>query len=153
MQICKITLGKLRDALDLIWEVFEKYEAPDYDEMGVATFRHFIEYHNMAEKVSQGEMRFWGCYQNNDLAGVIALRSGQHISLLFVREQYHRLGIARRLMNVAVDAVAAEGPKVRAVTVNSSPYAVGFYKKVGFVPLGPEQKADGIRFTSMRLTI
>ena len=107
----------------------------------------------MAERLSQGEMRFWGCYQNNALAGVIALRSGQHISLLFVRERFHRLGIARKLMDVAVDAVISEGPRIRAVTVNSSPYAVGFYKKVGFVPLGPEQKADGIRFTSMRLTI
>ena len=153
MQICKINQGKLRDALDLVWEVFEKYEAPDYEEMGIATFRHFIEYHNMVEKVDQGEMRFWGCYQNNELAGIIALRRGQHISLLFVRERFHHLGIARKLMRVAVDAVAEEKPQIRAVTVNSSPYAVGFYKKMGFVPLGPEKKEDGIRFTSMRLAI
>lgn len=152
MQICRIGREKLRDALELVWEVFEKYDAPDYEEMGVATFRHFIEYHNMVEKVSQGEMRFWGCYQNTDLAGVIALREGQHISLLFVRERYHHLGMARKLMNVAVDAVMMEEPAIRAVTVNSSPYAVGFYKKMGFVPLGREKKADGIRFTSMRYT-
>lgn len=153
MQICKISQRNLRDALELVWEVFEKYEAPDYEEMGIATFRHFIEYHNMVEKIHQGEMRFWGCYQNNDLAGVIALRMGQHISLLFVREEFHHLGMATKLMNVAIDAVAAERPQIRAVTVNSSPYAVGFYRKMGFVPLGPEQKADGIRFTSMRLMI
>ena len=43
-------------------------------------------------------------------------------------------------------------PDIRAVTVNSSPYAVGFYEKIGFQPVGPEKKADGIRVTSMRLT-
>ena len=107
----------------------------------------------MVEKVHQGEMRFWGCYLNNYLIGVVALRTRQHISLLFVRDKFHRLGVARKLMNVAINAVVIENPQVRAVTVNSSPYAVGFYKKLGFVPLGPEQRADGIRFTSMRLAI
>lgn len=153
MQICKINQDRLRDALELVWEVFEKYEAPDYEEMGIATFRHFIEYHNMVEKVHQGEMKFWGCYLNNYLVGVVALRTGQHISLLFVRDKFHHLGVARKLMNVAINTVVIENPQVRAVTVNSSPYAVGFYKKLGFVPLGPEQRADGIRFTSMRLAI
>lgn len=153
MQICRIGPSRLRDALDLVWEVFEQYEAPDYEEMGVKTFRHFIEYGNMVEKIDQGEMRFWGCYINNLLVGVIALRTGQHISLLFVRGRFHHLGIASKLMNVAIDAVVSGNPEIRAVTVNSSPYAVGFYEKMGFSALGPEQKADGIRFTSMRREI
>lgn len=152
MQICKITPNKLREALDLVWEVFEKYEAPDYEEMGIKTFRHFIEYHNMVEKVHQGEMIFWGCYLNNYLVGVIALREGQHISLLFVREQFHFLGVARRLVKMAVGHVEAQMPAVRAVTVNSSPYAVGFYEKVGFRAMGPEKTSDGIRYTTMKLT-
>ncbi len=152
MQICRIQIGKLREALDLVWEVFEKYEVPDYEEMGVKTFRHFIEYGNMVEKVRQGEMKFWGCYLNSYLVGVIALREGQHISLLFVRDKFHHLGVAGRLVRLVVDQVAMENPKIRAVTVNSSPYAVGFYKKMGFKALGPEQRADGIRFTSMRLS-
>lgn len=151
MQLCKISRSNLREALSLVWEVFEKYEAPEYGEMGTRTFRHFIEYSNMVEKINQGEMTFWGCYLNNYMVGVIALRNGQHISLLFVREQYHHLGVARRLVRLAVDYVKAGEPKIRAVTVNSSPYAVGFYKKVGFQPLGLEQKADGIRFTPMKL--
>lgn len=150
MQICRITPEKLRDALDLVWEVFEQYEVPDYEEMGIQTFRHFIEYSRMVEKVRQGEMRFWGCYLNNYLVGVIALREGQHISLLFVRGKFHHLGIATQLVQIAVAAIEAEDPKIRAVTVNASPYAVAFYKKIGFAALKEEQKADGIRFTPMR---
>lgn len=151
MQICKIRPDGLREALDLVWEVFERYEAPEYEEMGIKTFRHFITYSNMVEKVNQGEMNFWGCYLNNYLVGVIALRTGQHISLLFVREKFHRLGIAKKLVRVAVDYVKSQNPDIRAVTVNSSPYAVEVYRKLGFSPLGAEQQADGIRFTSMRL--
>ena len=133
MQICKIVPEKLRPALELIWEVFE--------------------YHNMVEKVNQGEMKFYGCYLNQYLIGVIALRTGQHISLLFVRGKFHHLGVATKLMKVVENEVLAQNPKIRAVTVNASPYAVGFYEKNGFVPLDKEQKADGIRFTPMRKMI
>ncbi len=152
MQICRITTDKLRDALELVWEVFEQFEVPDYEEMGIQTFRYFIDYSHMVEKVRQGEMTFWGCYLHNYLVGVIALRTGQHISLLFVRGQFHHLGIATSLVDVVIDQVAASEPEIRAVTVNASPYAVGFYKKIGFLPLKEEQKADGIRFTPMRRT-
>ncbi len=152
MQICRITTDKLRDALELVWEVFEQFEVPDYEEMGIQTFRYFIDYSHMVEKVHQGEMTFWGCYLNNYLVGVIALRTGQHISLLFVRGQFHHLGIATSLVDLVIDQIAASEPEIRAVTVNASPYAVGFYKKIGFLPLKGEQKADGIRFTPMRKT-
>lgn len=152
MQICRIAPEKLRDALDLVWEVFEEFEVPDYEEMGIQTFRHFIEYSRMVEKVRQGEMKFWGCYLNNYLVGVVALREGQHISLLFVRGRFHHLGIATHLVEIAVAAVEAQDPKIRAVTVNASPYAVEFYRKIGFIKLKEEQQADGIRFTPMRKT-
>ncbi|MEE3468118.1 MAG: GNAT family N-acetyltransferase [Eubacterium sp.] len=153
MQLCKLSTGQLRDALELVWEVFSEYEAPDYEEMGVKTFQHFIEYHAMVEKVESGEMKFWGCYQNSYLVGVIAIRPGQHISLLFVRGQFHHLGIASRLVRIAIAAIRDAGPELPAVTVNSSPYAVEFYKKIGFEPIDSEQKKDGIRYTPMRRSL
>ena len=36
------------------------------------------------------------------------------------------------------------------MTVNSSRYAVGFYEKLGFIPLDKEQIANGIKFTPMK---
>ena len=151
MQICKIGPDKLHAALELVGETFAKYEVPDYDEMGVETFRHFITYQNMVAKIESGEMRFWGCYMRGYLVGVIALRCRQHVSLLFVRDKFHHLGVASGLLRLAVNEVANEHPRFRAVTVNSSPYAVGFYRKMGFKEMGPEEKKDGIRYTPMKL--
>ena len=39
------------------------------------------------------------------------------------------------------------------VTVNSSPYAVDFYHKIGFVDVREEIERDGIRFTPMRMEL
>ncbi len=153
MQICRLREDKLRDALELVWEVFDEFEAPDYEEMGVKTFQHFIEYHAMRDRLDKGEMKLWGCYQNSYLVGVVALREGQHISLLFVRKKFHHLGIASRLVRIAISDVKAQKPEIPQITVNSSPYAVGFYKAVGFKALGPEEKRDGIRYTPMRRSL
>lgn len=153
MQICRLNTSQLRTALELVWEVFDEYEASDYGEMGIKTFQHFIEYHAMLEKMESGEMKFWGCYQNSYLVGVIAIRPVQHISLLFVRGQFHHLGVASRLVRMAISDIREDKPEIPYVTVNSSPYAVEFYKKIGFKPLGPEETRDGIRFTSMRRTL
>ena len=153
MQICRLNTSQLRTALELVWEVFDEYEAPDYEEMGIKTFQHFIEYHAMLDKMESGEMKFWGCYQNSYMVGVIAIRPIQHISLLFVRGQFHHLGVASRLVRMAISDIREDKPEIPYVTVNSSPYAVEFYKKIGFEPLGTEETRDGIRFTSMRRTL
>ncbi|MDN5360294.1 MAG: hypothetical protein PWQ84_1357, partial [Thermotogaceae bacterium] len=39
------------------------------------------------------------------------------------------------------------------LTVNSSPYAVGFYHKMGFKDTDNELEKDGIRFVPMELSI
>lgn len=153
MQICRLRRKDLRNALELVWEVFEEYEAPDYDEMGVKTFRHFIDYNAMLERIESGEMKFWGSFQNSYLVGVIAIRPVQHISLLFVRGRFHHLGVASGLVRAAIAEIKKEGLVAPLITVNSSPYAVGFYQSVGFEALGPEETRDGIRFTSMRKSI
>ena len=53
---------------------------------------------------------------------------GKHISLFFIREAYHRKGIGRRLFDAFI-----EESSVPEMTVNSSTYAVPFYKSLGFV--------------------
>ena len=84
-----------------------------------------------------------------NLAGMIATCSeGKHITLFFVNGKYHRRGIGKELMQLAV-----RDNQTGKLTVNSSPYAVEIYKKLGFSPTGPEEISDGIRFTHMEKMI
>lgn len=66
------------------------------------------------------------------------------LTLFFVDGKYHRQGIGRKLFETVI-----KESKQGKITVNSSPYAVGVYKKLGFVPNGDEQMADGMRFMPM----
>ena len=80
---------------------------------------------------------------------MIAVRNNTHITLLFTHENYHRKGIARKLFETVKNGLE----KGTTITVNSSPYAVEVYKKLGFVIEEDEQTVDGIRFTKMKLEI
>ena len=77
-----------------------------------------------------------------ELAGMVALLDF-HIALFFVQEQYQGRGIGKALFRWVSSAAA--GP----LTVNSSPYAEKIYQRLGFLPTGPEQVRDGIRYTPM----
>lgn len=149
MQICRLTKQNIRPALELIEEVFEQFVAPTYPEMGVKTFRHFIRYENISERIDKREMTFYGAYVETELAGVIAMRKPQHISLLFVKGKYHRRGIAKKLFGMVKAYYEEQKPEKPYITVNASPYATEMYKRLGFYPLDVEQLKDGIRFTPM----
>lgn len=141
----------LKDALDLILNVFMEYEAPDYSEQGIQEFKKFISYENVIEKFLNNQMLFWGCYMKDKLVGVISTRNTNHISLLFVQKEFHRQGIAKELFNTVIKECNKSNHNI--ITVNSSPYAVHIYHHLGFTDTDNEQEIDGICFTPMKYLI
>ncbi|MDP3815713.1 GNAT family N-acetyltransferase [Pseudomonas sp.] len=83
-----------------------------------------------------------------ELVGVAALRDNQHIYHLFVRPNFHRLGIANRLWQQLKSQAIAAG-NTQGFTVNSSLFAVPVYAGFGFRPTGEAQAKNGIHFQPM----
>lgn len=148
MKFVKLNRNEIRAALDLVWAVFQEFEAPDYSEQGIEEYRKFILSNCIIERFNKKELQFWGCIDNDNLIGVIAIRGINHISMLFVDKNYHRRGIARSLIQIVKDNCKSNN-SVRGITVNSSPYAIEFYHRLGFADTDKEQTMDGIRFTPM----
>ena len=141
MEIKKIDEIQLTNAIALIWSTFLQFEAPDYSEEGIQSFKDFID-----NKEILKTLEFWGAYDNKELKGVIATNDNRkHICCFFVKAQYHRQGIGRKLWEYL-----CENSQSKVITVNSSPYAVPVYHKLGFVDLDIEQVSDGMRYTPMK---
>ena len=149
----KIEKEELQKALDLVHIVFDEFEAPNYSKEGVESFYKFTSMDNMLEQYINGSLYFYGCFVNDIIVGMIAVRDFIHISLLFVDKHYHKQGIARSLFNNILKICIEKNPPLQSITVNSSTYAVGFYHKLGFVDISSEQVLDGIIFTPMKLKI
>ena len=127
-------------ACELVWQVFCRFEAPEYSQEGIAEFQKTLE--NM---VALRYMPFYGAFHGGELVGVLAMRKPQHISLFFVKETWRGQGVGRLLF----DAMRRDYAQ-QVFTVNASPYAVEIYRHLGFVPTDSEQVTNGIRYTPMR---
>ena len=66
----------------------------------------------------------------------------------WLAQELHRQGIARALFSAVRDFCRTD-PAVSRITVNSSPYAVEIYRRLGFTATDAERVTDGIRFTPM----
>jgi GNAT superfamily N-acetyltransferase len=139
----------------LIQKSFNRYIAHSYRPEGVDTFLRDTSPGGIAERMQKGQLLIVAemCTGEGEIAlvGVIAVRSGNHISLFFVDEECHGRGVARALLKEAIRKVGGSLPRVERLTVHSSPFAVGFYERMGFRPTGPEQYRAGMLVTPMVL--
>lgn len=134
-------------AMELAWRVFLKYEAPEYGDEGTKHFLDFISDEKMFKMFTVGEYKLAVAKDGEIIVGIVSLRNGNHVSLLFVDEAYHKKGIGRKLLAYAQSEFLH--PSDCRLSVNAAPYAIDFYKKVGFTGNMELQKADGITFLPM----
>ena len=147
-----IDAAGLGEAACLLRDVFIEFVAPDCSAHGVEKYKTFIDLENLSGKLNRSELIFSGAYdRRGTLIGVIAGQPPGHIKYLFVKKCHHRQGVARALLNILQRHYHALGGC--ALTVNSSPYALEVYKKMGFRETGPEKIVDGIRFIPMKADI
>lgn len=149
-KIRPLMLNEWEMAMQLAWDTFLIYEAPEYTIEGVKNFQDFIRDPRLKEMFQKGDFQTFGAFKGDTIIGILGFR-GQHISLLFVEPQYHHQGIASNLLKCFFKTMKSLG--CERMTVNSSPYAVPFYKKFGFYSISGEISKDGIRYTPMKIDL
>lgn len=140
------------DAMALAWKTFLQFEADCYTLEGIRNFEDFITDTTLYRMFVMGAYQMFVALDDKTIVGMITLRNNSHISLLFVDEKYHRQGIGRALIEYLREYLLSEAG-VQKVTVNSSPYGVDFYHKIGFRDVRPEEKKGGIIYTPMEFVL
>ena len=139
--IRKLRKEEFTQAAELSLEVFSQCGAEDFNTEGLETFKSFV-YSNEL----MNELTIYGAFDKETLIGALGTkREGTHISLFFIRPEYHRKGIGRKLFDFALCDNA-----VREMTVNSSSYAVEFYQSLGFRQVCEQQETNGLKYTPMK---
>lgn len=141
-----------QDAMALVWKTFLRFEAEDYTPEGIQHFQEFITDSTLYRMFLTGSYEMIVAVENHKIIGVITVRSGGHVSLLFVDEAYHKKGVGRSLMQYLCNYLLTEAGISR-ITVNASPYGVGFYHKMGFCDTGLERWQNGILYTPMEFVL
>lgn len=140
------------DAMALAWKTFLQFEAEDYGPEGIRSFEDFITDNTLHRMFIMGAYQMFVALCGDKMVGMITVRSNSHISLLFVDAEYHMRGIGRELMMHLCRYLNTE-LGIRRITVNASPYGVGFYHRLGFKDIQSEQTSEGIGYTPMELFV
>ena len=147
-QIRKAQASEWEAAMELAFKVFLKYEAMEYGPEGIRNFAEFVTDETLKKLFLQGSYLLFVAVENEKIIGLISMRRGNHISLLFVDQDYHRRGVGTSLVKY-LQAYMLVNTKHQKLTVNAAPYGVPFYHRIGFKDTGYETRRDGIIYTPM----
>ena len=140
-EIRVLTKDEYAKAIQLSWQVFTTNGKEDFDDEGMEIFKSAI-----YDEQWMHDITIYGSFDNETLIGILGMKNGgRHISLFFIRQEYHRQGLGKALFQYAVHTC----PSVE-MTVNSSTYAIPFYKNLGFAVIGEKQNYHGLCSTPMR---
>jgi len=151
LKVEKMRDGEEQEAADLIQRVFREFVAPEYVPEGVDFFLDYITPANIGRRNSEGNHIALTAKIDGKIIGFIEIGNWNHICLFFVDKQHHNRGIARGLLRETVRSCREKG--TGEIDVNSSPYAVPVYERLGFVRTDSEQTRNGIRFVPMKLDV
>lgn len=137
------------EAMEVAWKTFLDFDAKDYSQEGIDNFRKLLDSGEMKDMFIAGVYKLHVATCGDRIVGIAGMRRTNHISLLFVDADYQHRGIARELVRSLQSSLPI--PVGVKMTVNSAPYAVGFYHKLGFIDTDSELTSDGIVYTPMTL--
>lgn len=135
-------------AMRMIWRTFLKYEGKDYTREGIRHFYDFITDDDLYVSFLKGEYQMMVALYDGEVIGAGSIRNKNHLSLLFVDEKYHRMGVGSTILGKLCEYLKTEAGE-RTMSLQAAPYAVNFYKKLGFRTVRPETEYSGIRVTAM----
>ncbi len=135
-------------AMNMIWKTFLKFEGNVYSPEGIRNFLDFITDEELLKAFLMGKYLLMVALDKGKIIGAASVRDGNHLSLLFVDEQYHRQGVGRALLEKLCKYLKTEQGE-SCMSLKAAPFAVGFYEKLGFEATGPEEHYAGIQVTPM----
>jgi len=140
---------EIEEALGLVWDVFAEFEAADCDQEGVDEFWGRIDYEYLLQRAGDGEVRFWGAFDDGRLVGVCMLRRPCCVELLYVDGEYQGQGVGKNLLRKAVLDTKEQEPQLDTVTASVSAGAVPFFTAQGFEKTGAPFRVGGLSYFPM----
>jgi ribosomal protein S18 acetylase RimI-like enzyme len=149
MKIRKPIKSDIEPAIKLFIKSYKEFVAPSFTKRG----RKFFEKDHvkrLREKMNRKNAVYYVALKGSRIIGVVGggFRGKKaYISSLAVDSKYHRIGIGKKLMDKAETAFSKKTKKLR---LNSSTYAIDFYKKLGYKKTkGLVRTKEGVTYQPM----
>ena len=156
----KITLRYMKPeeakiASSIALAAFATIESNGFSSEGKAAFVNYVSANTIASRLNLGHNVIVAVYDSK-IVGMIEIRNGNHISMLFVLPEYINNGIGTKMLSYAIAQIRKERSKanaVKQVTVHSADGSIAFYLTRGFRTIATRQERDGIGYTTMAFSL
>jgi len=131
MKIRTLRKSDIEPAIKLFTKSYDEFLAPSFTKQGRKFFEKDL-VKRLREKLSRKNAVYYVALIGSRLIGVVGggFRAKKaYVDSLAVDTRYHKKGVGRKLMDKAERAFYKKTKKLR---INSSTYAVYFYKKLGY---------------------
>src|SRR5215510_2525003 len=81
-------------------------------------------------------------FLKDSIIEIFEIRNKNHISLFFVKKEYHKQGIGKKLFEHYKESIK-ENDNIKIISVNSSIFAENIYSKLGFLKMNEIQEKNG----------
>ncbi|MEN5300737.1 GNAT family N-acetyltransferase [Pseudomonas sp. TWI628] len=146
MHIRKLTHADLPRASALCLEAFTQAVAPSLPEQVAQTFAAVAAERAFSERM-EGDNLILLCEADGYICGLVELKEGRHVAMLFVAPAWQRRGVGARLMNEALKHARSQ-----VVTVRASLPSVAAYLSYGFELAGDVGEFAGLVYQPMEKT-
>ncbi len=145
MQIRQLEEKDLVTVSALCIDAFSVAVAPSLPHEGVETFKSIASVDSFLGRMSK-DNTILVYEKNGSVIGVVELKEGRHVAMLFVSPDCQKKGVGRELFSAILPFVRAE-----IVTVSASLNSVPAYLKYGFTCAGDPDEKSGLAFQPMEL--
>ena len=126
---------------------FFRSVADTLSEEGISTFSKIAASNAFLDRM-KGDNLMLVSENNGKINGVIELKEGRHVAMLFIRPEYQKKGIGRKLLSSALNHA-----KVEIVTVSASLSSVSAFEKYGFECKGEAGESAGLAYQPMEIKL
>ena len=126
---------------------FQQSVAGTLSEEGVSTFSKIAATNAFLERM-KGDNLVLVAEIDGKVEGVIELKEGRHVAMLFINPECQKKGIGKALLSSALNYA-----KVETITVSASLSSVPAYEKYGFKCKGGVDESAGLVYQPMEITL
>lgn len=121
--------------------------APGLSNEGVATFKGIASVGSFSSRMNEDNI-ILVCEENEKIQGVIELKDGRHVAMLFVAPGAQKRGIGRALVSAIMPST-----KAVKITVSASLNSIPAYSRYGFICTGDPDEKSGLKYQPMELEL
>ena len=147
MPVKQMKPGDIQEVSRIVTAAFLDSIAEGLSEKGIATFKELSSPEAFARRMNEDNCMF--VYEEQgQIMGMIELKEGRHVAMMFVSPIYQNQGVGRELIQVALSH-----SRVQSVTVSAALPSVAAYQRYGFEVVGVEQEKQGLRYIPMEIDL